>query len=203
MAGLDGSREVLLPLSASAQSTLTNLARLGGCVLKVSPFCHVGENNDVRGWVLDMQGDAPASALPLNCTFFDGVSVVECECSEAEALQLLTRPEETRDALGQAIHRLMSQVSEDRRATWRRCRPTENGVPPSLYSAVLGRDSQVTLCTMPDAIPLIDSEPWVPELSPEGFVGLYHHWHPVRKRLCIYLACQVFFFCGQDAGMSC
>jgi hypothetical protein len=194
MAGLDGSKEVLLPLSASAQTTLANLARHAGAhsVLKVSPFCHVGENNDVRGWVLDMSGDAPASALPLNCTFFDGLSVVECDCTEAEALQLLTRPEETRQALGQAIHRLMSQVTEDQRATWRRCRPTENGVPPSLYSAVLGRDNQVTLCTMPDAVPLIDSEPWVPELSPEGFVGLFHHWHPVRKRLCIYMACQSY-----------
>jgi hypothetical protein len=57
---------------------------------------------------------------------------------------------------------------------------------------MLGRDHQVTLCTMPDAIPLIDSEAWVPELSPEGFVGLFHHWHPVRKRLCIYLACQSY-----------
>lgn len=195
MAGLDGSKEVLLPLSASAQNTLTNLVRQAGngSVLKVSPFCHVGENNDVKGWVLEMPGDSPASALPLNCTFFDGLSVVECECTEAEALQLLTRPEETRMALGQAIHEgVMSRVTEDQRATWRRCRPTENGVPPSLYSAVLGRDSQVTLCTMPDAVPLIDSEPWTPELSPEGFVGLFHHWHPVRKRLCIYVACQSY-----------
>lgn len=111
MAGLDGSREVLLPLSASAQTTLANLARhSGGGVLKVSPFCHVGENNDVKGWVLDLPGDAAASALPLNCTFFDGVSVVECECSEGEALQLLTQPEATRAALGEAIHRLMSKV---------------------------------------------------------------------------------------------
>jgi hypothetical protein len=192
MAGLDGSREVLLPLSTSAQSTLTNLARHANGVLRVSPFCHVGEHNEVKGWVLDMPGDAPACALPLNCTFFDGVSVVECECTEAEALQLLTRPEETRAALGQAIHGVMSRVTEDRRATWRRCRPTENGVPPSLYSAVMGRDNQVTLCTTPDAVPLIDSEPWVPELSPEGFVGLFHHWHPVRKRLCIYMACQSY-----------
>ena len=112
MAGLDGSKEVLLPLSASAQNTLLNLARHAGSnsVLKVSPFCHVGENNDVKGWVLDISAEAPASALPLNCTFFDGISVVECECTEPEALQLLTKPEETRLALGQAIHTLMSQV---------------------------------------------------------------------------------------------
>lgn len=113
MAGLDGSKEVLLPLSTNAQSTLLNLAKNAGskCTLKVSPFCHVGENNDVKGWVLDIPWDAPAAALPVNCTFFDGISIVECECTEGEALQLLTKTEDTRRALGNAIHNLMSQVS--------------------------------------------------------------------------------------------
>ena len=193
MAGLDGSKEVLLPLSANAQNTLVNLARQSACQsLKVSPFCHVGDNSDVRGWVLDMSGETPASVTPLNCSLFDGVSIVECDCTEAEALQRLTKPEQTRAELGMAIHSIMSQVTEDRRATWRRCRPTENGVPPSLYSAILGRDNKVTLCTTPDAIPLMDSEPWMPELSPEGFIGLFHQWHPVRKRLCLYMACQSY-----------
>jgi len=76
---------------------------------------------------------------------------------------------------------------EDRRAEWRRCRPTAHGVPQSLYSAFMGRDNKVTLCSTQDSVALIDSEPWVPELSPEGFVGLYHHWNSAKNRLTLYM----------------
>jgi hypothetical protein len=194
-AGLDGKEDVLLPLSQSAKNTLFGMAKQSlSTNLRVSPFCY--ENMDgaheVRGWALELDGTTPASLLPMPCSLFDGMSMVECQCGEAEVLNLLTHPEQTRGRLGEAIHGIMSQVEEPRRATWRRCRPTENGVPQSLYSAFMGRDNRVTLCSTPDNVPLIDSEPWVPELSPEGFLGLYHHWHPTRKRLCLYMVCHSY-----------
>jgi hypothetical protein len=195
-AGLQGSADVLLPLSQAAHSTLLSLIAAGGpnTALRVSPFCHEGGAylNEVRGWALDLPKGASVVGLPLGYSLFDGVSLVECQCSEAEVLRLLTHPKETRAALGRAIHAVMSRVEETRRASWARCRPTENGVPVSLYSAFRARDHRVSLCSTPDAVPLIDSEPWVPELSPDGFLGLYHHWHPTRKRLCLYMACQSY-----------
>ena len=193
---MQGSADVLLPLSHPAHNTLLSIARqCPEATLRVSPFCHEGgpKLNEVRGWILDLPAGAPASGLPLNCSLFDGVSLVECQCGEPEVLRLLTHPHETRAALGRAIHAIMSAVGgEDRRATWSRCRPTENGVPKSLYSAFMGRENKVSLCSTPDAVPLIDSETWAPELSPDGFLGLYHHWHPARKRLCLYMACQSY-----------
>jgi hypothetical protein len=51
----------------------------------------------------------------------------------------------------------------------------------------MGRDSRVTLCSTQDCVSLIDSEGWVPELSPEGFVGIYHHWNAAKHKLSLYL----------------
>jgi hypothetical protein len=197
VAGLDGDCEhVLLPLSQNAKGTLLAIARQApDSVLRISPFCFENPEgaHEVQGWDLHLPSSTPASMLPLNCCLFDGLSLVECCCEESEVLRLLTQPEDTRARLGEAIHSIMEQVTEAQRATWRRCRPTENGVPSSLCSAFMGRDNQITLCSTPDgSVPLIDSEPWVPELSPEGFVGLYHHWHPTRKRLCLYAVCQAY-----------
>ena len=194
VAGLDGSNDILLPLSQHAKNTLLSIAKHAGCHLKVSPFCHEHPDgtHEVRGWTLDLPPSAPASQLPLNCCLFDGVSLVECECSEAQVLELLTHAEDTRKRLGETIHSIMQEVREERRASWRRCRPTINGVPQSLYSAFVGRDNKVTLCSTEECVPLMDSEPWVPELSPEGFLGLYHFWHPIKKRICLYMVCQAY-----------
>ena len=90
------------------------------------------------------------------------------------------------------------QEEEEKRATWKRCRPTVNGVPPSLYSAFMGRDNKVTLCSTQDCVALMDSEYWVPELSPEGFVGLYHHWDTSKNKLTLYMVIfflSLFSFC--------
>jgi hypothetical protein len=118
MAGLDGAEGVLVALSQHARDTLQGMARHGS-TLKVSPFCHETHEGarEVRGWVLEVPADAPASALPINCCLFDGVSLVECDCPEAEVLQLLSNADETRRRLGQAIEAIMTaQVGGDR---WR------------------------------------------------------------------------------------
>ena len=110
-AGLDGSQDILLPLSQHAQNTLFSIARQAHSMrLKVSPFCHENPNgtHEVRGWVLEVPVTAPATALPINCSLFDGVSLVECHCSEAEVLYLLSHAEETRKKLGEAIHMIMT-----------------------------------------------------------------------------------------------
>jgi len=117
VAGLDGTEDVLLPLSQHAQNTLFSIARLApGMTLKVSPFCHENPNgtHEVRGWVLNVPPTAPSSALPINCSLFDGVSLAECECSEAQVLQLLSQPQDTRKRLGAAIDMIMndSQVRQ-------------------------------------------------------------------------------------------
>jgi len=194
IAGLDGmsNEDVLLPLSQHAQDTLLNLARQApSMTLKVSPFCHENPEgtHEVRGWVLNVPPETRASALPISCSLFDGISVVECECTEAEVLALLSQPEDTRRRLGEAIDQIMRAQQErgEERASWRRCRPTANGVPPSLYSAFMGKDNRVTLCSTQDCVAMIDSEPWVPELTAEGYLGLFHHWNASKNRLCLYM----------------
>lgn len=209
IAGLDGTynNDVLFPLSQHAQDTLLNIARQApSMTLKVSPFCHENPEgtHEVRGWVLNVPSESPASALPINCSLFDGISLVECECTEAEVLSLLSQPEDTRRRLGEAMDRIMRQHQEEEsRATWKRCRPTANGVPQSLYSAFMGKDNKVTLCSTQDCVATIDSETWMPEVTAEGFLGLYHHWNASKNRLCLYMVpnffgyyeCPMFEFC--------
>jgi hypothetical protein len=184
----------------------------------------------VRGWSLDTPGDAPASSMPINCSMFDGISIVKCECSEVEILDMLSNAEDTRRRLGKAIAKIMQltvmEETKHLRASWRRCRPMPNGVPQSLCSAIVtpsngvsltaaedsdmtgcGHTSQsrVTFLNTEDCVPLIDSEPWIPELSPEGFIGFYHHWNydetrqglhaddfKAAKGPSLYIACQSY-----------
>jgi len=197
IAGLDGAAfgDILFPLSQHAKNTLLSIARsCPSAALKLSPFCHEIPDgaHDVRGWILDLPANAPASALPINCSMFDGLTLVQCNCTEEEVLDLLTHSAKSRERLSKAIENIMENIKEEQRATWRRCRPTANGVPSSLYSAFVGRDNKISLCSTQDCVPLVDSEAWVPELSPDGFIGLYHHWHPVKKRLMLYLVCQSY-----------
>ena len=212
MAGLDGGNaRFLLPLSQHARNTLLSLARLHPqSSLKISPFCHEHPEgaHEVRGWCLDTPGSAPASSLPINCSMFDGVSVVRCDCSEAEILELLSNADDTRRRLGEGIDQIMSTVYEEAstKASWTRCRPTSNGTPPSLCSASVMLTSSSSVKKAPvhffntqDCVPIIDSEHWVPELSPEGFIGLYHHWNHHRYEengqktgLSLYIVCQSY-----------
>jgi hypothetical protein len=195
-AGVGG--RVLLPLSLHASNTLLSISKMHPqSVLMVSPFCHEQPEgaHEVRGWCLDTPCSAPASSLPINCSMFDGVSIVKCECSQTEILQLLSNAEDTRKRLGDAISQIMQytafEETQHLRASWKRCRPMPNGVPQSLCSAVVvgqqGVDpaasaskqpqSRVSFFNTEDCVPLIDSEAWIPELSPDGFIGLYHHWN--------------------------
>jgi hypothetical protein len=187
--------------------------------LKVSPFCHEHPEgaHEVRGWCLDTPGSAKSSCLPINCSMFDGVSIVKCECSESEILDFLSNPQDTRRRLGEAISRIMQFTVLDEtkhlRASWKRCRPTPNGTPQSLCSAVVTNTSEqpssrVTFYNTQECVPLIDSEHWIPELSPEGFIGLYHNWDqgPLLYIICqSYLpkACLEFAEMVRNLGDSC
>lgn len=216
LAGLQGgTAQILLPLSLHAQNTLRSLGNTHAhSVLMVSPFCHEQQEgaHEVRGWCLDTPGHAPGSALPINCSLFDGVSIVRCDCTESEILELLSNAEDTRRRLGAAMDRIMqaglvlSEDDDDLRASWKRCRPTANGIPRSLCSATIAVESNakkgnnVHFFNSEDCVPLIDSEPWIPELSPDGFIGLYHHWnyddsraHMVdAKGPALYMVCQSY-----------
>jgi hypothetical protein len=48
---------------------------------------------------------------------------------------------------------------------------------------------------VPEAGAILDSEAWLPELSPDGFIGLYFRWHEGmmhESRLCLYVVCQSY-----------
>jgi len=182
----------LLPLPPNAVRTLEALVNAhehGG--LRVSPFCHEFANQ-VRGWVLDVPADAGAAVLPMPYNLFHGVSVVLCEATEAEVLQLMQHPADTRRRLGRALEDTMRMVVEgdEERATWARCRPgMADGVPRSLYGAMCTQEGEVVFVPDPghSEHPIIDSEPWDPELSPDGFVGLYLRWQGgAYARACAY-----------------
>ena len=208
LAGLQGGNSaILLPLSKHAQSTLNGLSNLHSqSALKVSPFCHEHPEGarEVRGWCLDTPGTAHANALPINCSMFDGITIVKCDCSEAEILELLSDSEDTRRRLGDAISRIMERTeaeeTRDLRATWSRCRPTSNGTPESLCSAHIissKEEYKVNFFNTDDNVPLIDNDYWIPELSPEGFIGIYHHWNHAKtmndsKGPSLYIACQSY-----------
>ncbi len=211
-AGLHGGNaNILLPLSHHAQNTLCSLSSLhSGNTMKLSPFCHEHPEgaHEVRGWSLDTLGSAPACSLPINCSMFDGVSIVKCDCSEVEILQLLSDAEDTRRRLGNAISQIMDHTITDEmnqlRASWRRCRPSTNGTPQSLCSAHVllstnntNGEKQVNFFNTEDCVPLIDSDIWIPELSPEGFIGIYHHWNHAKttndtKGPSLYIICQSY-----------
>ena len=93
-----------------------------------------------------------------------------------------------------------------RKAAWKRCRPRE--VPNSLFAAQRDKEGGITFT--PDAPAVIDGEPWCdrcfrrfrrtrltsmnrdPEISPDGFVGLFFRWHAGESRLHLYAACQSY-----------
>jgi hypothetical protein len=53
--------------------------------------------------------------------------------------------------------------------------------------------------------PIIDSEEWLPELSPDGFVGFFHHWVSTGhgNRLVLYCVCQSYLpkACKEFVGL--
>lgn len=131
---------------------------------------------------------------------FDGVSIVKCDCEESEILHLLSNASDTRRRLGEAIHRIMRLTTQPEtkhlRASWKRCRPTPNGTPQSLCSAFVSagdcKEMRVSFVNSQESVPLIDSEHWIPELSPEGFIGLYHNWDDATNGPSLYIICQSY-----------
>lgn len=81
--------------------------------IRVSPFCHETPDNhkEVRGWVLDVPSNAPASDLPIPSNLFDGVSLVLCDTSEQEILALMQDAEKTRARLAEAVNEVMMLAS--------------------------------------------------------------------------------------------
>ena len=98
------------------------------------------------------------------------------------------------------MQQTVSEETKHLRATWKRCRPTVNGTPESLCSAhavASGSTYQVNFFNAEDSVPLIDNDCWIPELSPEGFIGIYHHWNHAKsmnesKGPSLYVICQSY-----------
>ena len=166
--------------------------------LRPSMLCHE-DHGEVRGWVLDLGAEAPADALPIPSNLFHGVTLVRCEASEAEALALMQAGDATRQALSEAVH-AMACVPIAEQASWERCRPCR--VPSSLFTARRDRDGRVTF-EDGGHVPILDGAEWAPELSPDGFVGLYFLWSSRSGRLELYAACQSYLplACAEFARM--
>ena len=203
-----GGDSIFFPLSPHALTTLQNLGKIcPESTMRASPFCHESPLNqrEVHGWVLDTPSSATASALPIPYNLFHGITVALCDVSESEVLGLMQNVESTRSRLSQAIVEIMEPIIQEQqngapgsqRASWARCRPSEhNGHPPSLLHASRDKDGNVVF--QQDGIgkstPIIDSEDWLPELSPDGYIGFFHHWHHGTResKLCLYVVCQSY-----------
>ena len=64
---------------------------------------------------------------------------------------------------------------------------------PTLLEATQARDGSIQYTPNADDVPVIDSETWIPELSSNGFVGIFHHHHVGAtgdSMHCLYIACQ-------------
>ena len=160
-------------------------------------LCHE-DHGEVRGWVLDVGADAPVEALPVPSNLFHGVTVVRCEATEAEALALMQSGDATRQTLSEVAH-AMACVPIAEQASWERCRPCR--VPSSLFTARRDREGRVTFEDGGHAA-IMDGAAWTPELSPDGFVGLYFLWS--NGRLELYAACQSYLplACAEFARMA-
>ena len=207
-----GSENILLPLSQHGISTLQSLGKMSaGSTLRTSPFCHESPQNqrEIQGWVLDTPSSAQASALPVPYNLFHGITVALCETTEPEILSLMQNMESTRTKLSEAVKEIMEPIKseidlssgnkhngESRRASWARCKPTDHqGHPQSLQFAMRNKDGDVIFHQdQGKSVPIIDSAEWLPELSPDGYVGFFHHWHHGTRenKLCLYVVCQSY-----------
>lgn len=199
---MNGSNLFFLPMSKHGYDTLHNMSVCDDkeyCI-RTSPFCHetIDEKKEVRGWILDMPMDAPASKIPIVENMFHGISVAQCEMNEKEILSLIQNVDATKKALGEAIENIM-QNSQKERPTWNRCKPCglAGGYPASLMQAFKSKDGQILFEKDSMSVyeaPIIDSEDWRPEISPDGFVGFYHMWTQTRdgNKLILYCVCQSY-----------
>jgi len=204
----------VVPLSERARGTLRSLQeRHPGGVLLPSAFCCEGQHGEVKGWVLDVPGNASAASLPVGSSLGDGVGCFELHLTGQQVLEHLCDAPKLQSSLEQVVQVLCEQDdAKEARASWWRCSPKVGCGVRALQCATRGADGQVRLVRSPVAeVPVVDSEHWVPELSSNGFVGLYHHWDPCARRLRLYLvvsgylqkACLEFTDMVQELGASC
>ena len=202
-AGLGGATDhVLLPISHHAADTLIRLARrTPNSQIQISPFCYeppttASEVQEVKGWSLDVPVEASANSLPIGTSMFDGMSIVQCMMSEEEILNVLMQSSSFRTRMGQAVKRIRHRTEKnpEQRATWARCQPAGTGYPASLIEGCRNKTGAVIFEPAPCSVPILDSEDWIPELSDNGFVGMFHHWFDSAHdhRLCLYVACRSY-----------
>jgi hypothetical protein len=207
-----GGENILLPLSQHGITTLQSLGKMcSGSTLRTSPFCHESPQNqrEIQGWVLDTPSSSAASTLPLPYNLFHGITVALCETSESEILSLMQDIESTRTKLSEAVNEIMEPIKREIdsssgsknngdsvRASWSRCKPTDHqGHPSSLQFAMKNKDGDVIFHQdQGKSVPIIDSDEWLPELSPDGYIGFFHHWHHGTRenKLCLYVVCQSY-----------
>lgn len=210
---LSGSNDVfLMNISKNAHDTLMQLgqsaskedeeeASIERITLKPSPFCHETPDTqkELRGWVLDIPYHFKASRIPLTSKLFHGISIALCDVSEEQILSMIQNEQQTKENLASAIETIMGAHTPDKAATWGRCHPSPyTGHPFSLQEAVKETDGSLVFKQCESAnshcAPIIDSEEWLPELSPDGFIGFYHQWLCTSRgnRLVLYCVCQSF-----------
>jgi hypothetical protein len=213
---ISGVQNTLLPVSREAFDTLLRLKQVcAGAQVSVSINANFDAvNNTLSGWYCRLPKTAPVSRIPIRPDIFDGITVVEAQASEEEILQLLFKRKETLAKLKAAAKKHNARDT-NMRPSWNRCRPQSN-IPLqktntwqytineknlARYTAVNREENSIRITAdapldfVPDeSIPnYIDSAVWVPEISPGGWVGLYHQWYPLvngNHELKMFFVCQ-------------
>ena len=203
----------LVPLSTRAEATLKALQeRHAEAVLQQSAFCHELEHGEVRGWSLDVPATAEAHVLPVGNSVGDGIGCFEIQVNGQQVLQLLCEASSLQTKLGKVVEALCAPVEDELRASWWRCSPKQGCSVRTLQCATRGADGKVRFeRSQVPLVPVVDSDQWVPQLSRDGFVGLYHHWDAHARRLRLYLlvssylqkACLEFTDMVQELGQTC
>lgn len=203
----DRDNSNLIPLTKQGISTLQTMSDGENMLLQTSPLCFETHDNqrEIKGWVLSIAGDSKCKSIPVHDRYFHGISICKCEVDEYQILEMLQNVDQTRVKLGEVLSN-MFQVSEKqeskastKRASWSRCRPIQyQGHPAILQQAKRNAEGVLTFeldeCFVSQNVPIIDSEDWTPELSPDGFVGFYHYFHHDENetRHYLYCACQSY-----------
>jgi hypothetical protein len=161
------------------------LQDMGG-VMRISPLCHEGAQHEINGWVLELPCEGHASTLPIPHNLFHGVSVAICTVSEEDVLSFMKDGSAIRARVGDAISEIMAEAEKDdgMRASWKRCRPQTT----TLQTAHRDKDGVISFAPAGPAI--IDGAAWVPELSPDGFAGIYFRWQAATVHM--YAVCQSY-----------
>lgn len=82
--------------------------------------------------MIGMGAETPRTALPLSEKLFDGISVVECNLSEAEILALMSDVENTRARMRQAVADLQAAAFDEHGEH----SPTLHAAPPPVPTKI-------------------------------------------------------------------